>query len=138
MADPLITGQLPETDYLAFPFRMTGTGGRTSDRPAHIREQIAQVLYTDPLERVFRPDFGAGIRRLIFEPNAEALWELTRKRLQTSLADVLRGEVDSRTIEIEVSGEAEKMLIRIAYTLAAVNHAESHEFAVGSGSGGGV
>ncbi len=35
----------------------------------HIREQIEQVLFTDPGERVFRPELGAGMRQLVFEPN---------------------------------------------------------------------
>ena len=38
-------------------------------RVRHIREQIEQVLFTDPGERVFRPEFGAGVRRLVFEPS---------------------------------------------------------------------
>ena len=56
--------------YLAFPFRVEKGGPRLSSRSDHIREQIEQVLFTDPYERVFRPEFGAGVRALVFEPNA--------------------------------------------------------------------
>lgn len=64
--------RLSDPSYLAFPFRIGTDGAKTSTRARHVREQIEQVLFTNPKERVFRPDFGAGVRKLIFEPNASA------------------------------------------------------------------
>jgi phage baseplate assembly protein W len=120
--------------YLTFPFSIGAHGARTSERKSHIREQIEQVLFTNPEERVFRPEFGAGVRRLIFEPNASSLWEITRKRLMASLAEALQGEVDPKTLEVEVRGEGEKLLIVISYALAKIGHTEQqHEFMVGLG-----
>jgi phage baseplate assembly protein W len=100
-----------------------------------VREQIEQVLFTNPGERVFRPEFGAGIRTLVFEPNTSPLWEITRKRLIGSLAEALRGEVDPRTLEVGVTGSGEKLLVVISYTLATLGHAERHEIPVGSEGG---
>lgn len=125
--------QLNDSTYLTFPFSIGPGGARTSERKSHIREQIEQVLFTNPEERVFRPEFGAGVRSLIFEPNASALWEITRKRLLASLAETLQGEVDPKTLEVEVRGEGEKLLIAISYALATIGHTEQHEFMVGSG-----
>lgn len=122
--------RLSDPPYLAFPFSIGATGARISDRANHIRGQIEQVLFTDPDERVFRPEFGAGIKKLIFEPNASALWEVTRKRLTASLADALQGEVDPRTLEINVRGEAEKLIVEIAYNLTTIDHKEQHQFEV--------
>ena len=59
-----------------------------------MREQIEQVLFTDPGDRVFRPEMGAGVRSLLFEPNASPLWTLARKRLMAALAEVLGGTPD--------------------------------------------
>ena len=123
--------KLPTGSYLSFPFSIKADGGATSDRGAHVREQIEQVLFTDPGERVFRPEFGAGVRRLVFEPNNTALWELVRKRLQASLNDALQGEVDPKTLEIEVSADEdnpERLLIGVSYVLATIGHRESHNF----------
>ncbi len=95
------------------------------------------MLFTDPGERVFRPEFGAGVRRLVFEPNNTALWELVRKRLQASLNVALQGEVDPKTLEIEVSADEdnpERLLIEISYMLATIGHRESHNFTVDSES----
>ena len=39
----------------------------------HIRDLIEQVLFTSPGERVMRPDFGAGLLALVFEPNSVEL-----------------------------------------------------------------
>jgi phage baseplate assembly protein W len=125
--------ELTTAVYLAFPFRVSAGGPAVSDRSNHIREQIEQVLFTNPGERVFRPEFGAGIRALVFEPNSTALWDLTRKRLTASLTEALQGEVDPRTLEIEVEGEGETLMVIISYTLATIGHTERHEILVGSG-----
>ena len=122
--------RLSDPPYLAFPFRIGEDGAQTSSRSRHVRGQIEQVLFTNPYERVFRPEFGAGVRKLIFEPNASALWEVTRKRLTASLADALKGEVDPRTLEVNVRGEDEKLIVEIAYNLTTIGHTEQHQFVV--------
>jgi len=127
--------RLADPPYLAFPLRLDGSGPALSDRSRHVREQIEQVLFTDPGERVFRPDFGAGIRSLIFEPNASPLWTITRKRLIASLAEALKGEVDPKSLAIDVTGEEEKVFVVINYTLATLGHTEEHRFELGSGGG---
>jgi hypothetical protein len=126
---------LIESQYLKFPFCVGDDGPKTSSRLEHVREQIEQVLFTSPKERVFRPEFGVGVRRLVFEPNNAALRNTTLKRLNASLAEALHGEVDPRTLEIDVSSENEKLIIHISYVLAAINRQESHTFALGSPGG---
>ena len=123
---------LIESQYLKFPFSMEQNGPNTSTRSEHVREQIEQVLFTSPKERVFRPEFGVGVRRLVFEPNNAALRNTTLKQLNASLAEALHGEVDPRTLEINVSNEEEKLIIHISYVLAAINRQESHTFPLGS------
>jgi hypothetical protein len=123
--------RLPRTRYMAFPFRLEPEGAATSTRMEHIREQVAQVLFTSPGARVFRPDFGFGARRHVFEPNAAPLWELARSRLFGSLAEALAGEVDPKTLKVEVGpgpGQPEVLLVSITYTIAALQKEESHSF----------
>jgi hypothetical protein len=132
MTSPLQT-RLPRTRYMAFPFRMEADGAKTSMRAEHIREQVMQVLFTSPGERVFRPEFGFGARQHVFEPNAKPLWELAQNRLQGSLAEALAGEVDPKTLRVEVGAPAdtpERLLVRISYVIAALQKEESHAFAV--------
>ena len=113
--------------YLAFPFRVDKEGSIAETRQAHVRAQIEQVLFTNPRERVFRPEFGAGVRRLIFEPNNQSLWGATRRRLNSSLTQALHGEVDPKTIKVDLNSDGEKLLIRISYTLAAIGVHETYQ-----------
>lgn len=129
--------RLPDPPYLRFPFgaeRPDGAGAPAmSRRVAHVREQIEQVLFTNPGERVFRPEFGGGLKRLVFEPNNSVLWETTRKRLASTLAETLQGEVDPKTIEVEVIGETERLAIRVSYVLATIGYREVHGFPISGG-----
>ena len=122
--------RLIDPSYLSFPFSIGTTGAATSGRSAHVRQQIEQVLFTDPGERVFRPEFGAGIRAVIFEPNDSVLSELLRKRLTDSLTDALRGEVDSKSLQVELTRDEEKLFVVISYALATIGQSESHEIAL--------
>ncbi len=128
--------RLASPEYLRFPLRVDAGGPRVSGRSRHVREQIEQVLFTDPGERVFRPEFGAGIRTLVFEPNSSALAEVTKKRLVSSLSVALEGEVDPRSLRVEVEGESEKLVVVISYALATIGQTERHEIPVGTGGGG--
>jgi phage baseplate assembly protein W len=122
--------RLVDPSYLSFPLRIGASGAATSSRRAHVREQIEQVLFTDPGERVFRPEFGAGIRAVIFEPNDSVLSELLRKRLADSLADALRGEVDPKSLQVELNRDEERLLVVISYALATVGQSESYAIAL--------
>ncbi len=124
--------QLNNPDFMKFPLEISATGALTSSRRQHIREQIEQVLFTSPGERWFRPEFGIGVRALVFEPNVSPLWTVTKKRLLASLGAALAGEVDPSTLDVNVEGVDEKLFITIAYTLATINHTEKIEFAIGT------
>ncbi|HRF06667.1 GPW/gp25 family protein [Accumulibacter sp.] len=127
---------LSDTQYLKFPFAIGADGPLTSSRADHVREQIEQLLFTSPKERVFRPEFGVGIRRLVFEPNNAALWNITHKQLLSSLAEALHGEVDSRTLKVSLEQRDAELVILISYQLAAINRQESQAFSIG-GTGNG-
>lgn len=132
--------RLADPPYLAFPFRIERGEPATSGRSAHVSEQIEQVLLTVPSERVFRSEFGAGIHAQVFEPNNHALEELTENRLVASLAEALQGEVDPKTLRVQVrtAGDGEQLLIVISYTLATIGHKEERKFLVSRGGGGSV
>jgi len=122
--------------YLKFPFRIGDGGPQTSARARHVREQIEQVLFTLPQERVFRPQFGVGVRRLVFEPNDSTLWNMTKKQLITSLSQALLGEVDPQTLDVSLEPNDGALIINISYTLAAINVDESYSFEIIGGGHG--
>ena len=120
--------RLVDPPYLAFPLSISGAAPRLASRSEHVRGQIEQVLFTLPGERVFRPEFGAGVKALVFEPNDTPLWQLAKRRMLASLAEALQGEVEPKSIEVEVSGDDATLTIAVAYTLAAIGHRESQIF----------
>jgi phage baseplate assembly protein W len=69
-----------------------------------VRDLIDQLLFTNPGERVNRPDFGSGLLQLIFAPNspelAAALQFTVQAALQQWLGDVIQVQA------LEVSSEA--------------------------------
>jgi hypothetical protein len=127
------SAKLPAVSYMGFPFRIASEGAKTVRRFDHIRDQVEQVLLTSPGERVFRPEFGFGARRHVFEPNSTSLWEYAQNRLFGALSEALAGEVDPQTIQVTVGpgpGAPEVLLVRIRYVIAALQKEEIHEIEV--------
>ncbi|MES3012714.1 MAG: GPW/gp25 family protein [Pseudomonadota bacterium] len=72
--------------HLDHPFHIDALGrsAQTNDTD-HLRDLIAQVLFTAPGERVMRPDFGSGLLGLVFEPNSSTLAATTQMLVQGAL-----------------------------------------------------
>lgn len=99
-----------------FPFHFDRLGHTAlTDDEDHIRDMIEQFLFTNPGERVNRPDFGSGLLQMIFAPNspelAAALQFTIQGGLQRWLGDVI--EVQA----LEVTSEDETLYVQVKYTL---------------------
>ncbi len=92
----------PDGRHLAFPFRI-GSDGRTVTRASvadHVRDEVMQLLLTNPGERPFLPEFGGGVRRLIFEPASDVLRGVTKARITQALQDWLGHRLTLEDIEV--------------------------------------
>ena len=101
-----------------FPFGINAAVGRLRQEPdydAYIVQLIKQVIFTGPGERINRPDFGAGVRRLLFAPNSIGTASLAQTMIFQAL-DTWLGKV-IRVDQISVAAEAEKLLIAVNYTV---------------------
>jgi uncharacterized protein len=102
------------TGHLDLPVHVDGRGrlGVTAGDD-HIGDLIRQVLFTNPGERVNRPDFGCGLLQLVFLPNSEPLAIATqftvKSALQKWLGDVI--QVD----DVEVTAVESTLRVRVAY-----------------------
>ncbi|MGD8702065.1 MAG: GPW/gp25 family protein [Desulfosarcina sp.] len=102
--------------YMDYPFHLDGRGrSAETDDNDHVRDLIYQVLFTNPGERVNRPDFGCGLKRLVFMPNSDALAASTQAivhgALQRWLGKVIR--VESVTVSaVEAQLEVNVVYIR--------------------------
>jgi phage baseplate assembly protein W len=89
-------------DTLDFPYHFDGRGRTaTTGTFDHIRDLIEQVLFTAPGERVMRPDFGAGLLTLVFEPNSTTLAATTRFLVQSALQQHLSHLIAVSDVEVE-------------------------------------
>ena len=85
--------------------------------PAHVEQLMRQVLLTNPGERINRPDFGCGLRRMVFAPNSDVLAGLLQVTVRQALEEWLSSVVE--TEEVTATAENEKLLVVIRYVLKA-------------------
>jgi phage baseplate assembly protein W len=103
-----------------YPFRIDeglGTLGEEKDYERHVEQLMRQILFTNPGERINRPDFGCGIRRMVFAPNSDVSASLTKVIISQSLEKwigTLIEVIDVNTVAVE-----EKLEIRIVYLIKA-------------------
>lgn len=88
-----------------------------SDYATHVDQLVRQVLLTDPGERINRPDFGCGIRRMLFAPNDPAAAALAQVTVAEALRRWLSPAIDVN--EVVVRAVDERAEISVAYTLKA-------------------
>lgn len=106
---------MTKTDYFDFPFHVDGRG-RTAqtDDDDHIRDLIYQVLFTNPGERVNRPDFGCGVAQLLFMPNSDTLAGATQFLI---LGALTRWLDDVIVVEqVEVLARDNQLQVLVAFT----------------------
>ncbi len=116
---------------IAFPFRFDVRGHTAECADAqHVREMLEQLLFTNPGERVNRPDFGSGLLQLVFAPNspelAAALQFTTRAAIQNWLGDVLDLQA------LDVAAENATLRISIRYTLRRSGEVRTETFERGA------
>ncbi|MCB0560446.1 MAG: GPW/gp25 family protein [Lewinellaceae bacterium] len=110
----------PPITAIRFPFAVDGGLGALAEEnsyDAHVVQLIKQVLFTGPGERINRPDFGCGLRRMVFAPNSDATANLTRvaivQALEKWLGSVLKAE------EVTVQVVDERLEVKLVYILKA-------------------
>ena len=98
---------------IGFPWTLDHRG-RTAlaEDDVHIRQLIEQVLFTSPGERVNRPDFGSGVRQLLFAPLSTELAAATQIVVQGSLQQWLGELIDVQAVEIEVNDSELAIIIQ--------------------------
>ena len=85
-----------------------------------IRQAILIILGTDPGERVMRPDFGAGLRALVFEPINTNTMALAKHRVEQALI-VWEPRIDSVAVEVTAQPAIGRLEIEIRYRVRRTN-----------------
>jgi len=92
-----------------------GSLAEETDFAAHVEQMILQVLFTGPGERVNRPDFGCGVRRMVFAPNSVVSAALAQVTIFQSLTKWLGTLIVVNNVQAQAVDDT--MEISIVYTL---------------------
>lgn len=107
-------------DY-AFPFRIDPASGQAAQTNygSHVDQMIRQILLTARGERADMPEFGCGLKQLIFAPYSDALNATTQILVQQALNRWLSDQISVQqvTVPTPIAGQEDQITIQINYTL---------------------
>jgi phage baseplate assembly protein W len=106
----------------AFPLQLTPAGKvEMAAYEEDIRQAIYVILSTNPGERVMRPDFGAGLRALVFEPLNTTTMELARRRVEQALI-LWEPRIDVHQVKVSIHPQQRNcLLIEVNYLVRTTN-----------------
>jgi phage baseplate assembly protein W len=85
-----------------------------------IRQAIEIILGTAQGERVMRPDFGAGLHTLVFEPLSTTTIALVRHRVEEALI-TWEPRIDNVTVDVTADPPQGRFLIDVHYRVRSTN-----------------
>jgi uncharacterized protein len=107
-------------DY-AYPFRIDPASGQAAQTnyATHVDQMIRQILLTSPGERADLPQFGCGLRQLLFAPHSTARDATTQILVQQALSEWLSDQITVQKVTVgpPAPGQEEQLLVQIDYTL---------------------
>lgn len=120
---------------LGFPPRLQDGRFVWSADAVSVAESIRLILATEPNERVRLPSFGAGLARLLFEPNTAATRQLIRGAIERSLA-TWEPRIVIEAVRVDPDpADPESAIADIAYRLVATGGLERATLSLNLGRG---
>jgi phage baseplate assembly protein W len=106
----------------AFPVTTDDSGGvAMAEGAADVDQAVRLILETEPGERVMRPDFGCGLRDLVFAPLNVGTRTIVRQRVEQGLT---RWEPRIDVVDVQVltdDAHAGRLLVHIDYRIRSSN-----------------
>ena len=110
-----------------FPFHFDGRGRTAAtDDDDHIRDLIEQVLFTNPGERVNRPDFGSGLLQLVFAPNSPELAAATQFQVQGALQQWLGDLIQIESVQVTAADST--LAVQVNYVVRRNQERQTAQF----------
>jgi phage baseplate assembly protein W len=104
-----------------YPFAVDqglGAWMQEHDYGKHVEQLMMQVLFTNPGERINLPDFGCGIRQMVFAPNSDVTANLVQVMIQQALTTWLPTLIT--VIDVKATANDDKLEINIVYLIIAI------------------
>jgi len=107
-----------------FHFDQRGRTAATGDDD-HIRDMIEELLFTNPGERVNRPDFGSGLLQLVFAPNSPELAAALQFTAQAALQRYLGDLIDLQSLEVVSQDSSLSLVVKYVVKLTGDSRTEN-------------
>ena len=120
--------KLQNGKHLSFPFRV-GADGRTTTVKTldeHVRDEILQLILTNQGERLFVPEFGGGVRRMVFENADDTTAAVAKATITQAINRWLGHRVKLEELEVQVTDSTIEVIVR--YRLAGTEDARVLRF----------
>lgn len=85
-----------------------------------IRQAIRIILDTEPGERVMRPDFGAGLRAILFEPINMHTIALLKHRVEQALI-IWEPRIDQLQVQVQADPPRGMLTLDLRYRVRVTN-----------------
>ena len=108
---------------IEFPYQFDGRGRSAEAATAdYVKQLVEQTLFTSPGERVNLPQFGCGLRALVFAPITDALAATVQLRVLQSLDQWLAGIVTVSEVSVLTASQNSALApgtiqVTVAYTI---------------------
>jgi uncharacterized protein len=114
---------MARADY-GFPFRIdagSGQAGQTA-YPSHVDQMLRQLLLTAPGERACLPEFGCGLRQLLFAPRSGALEAAVAIQVRQAVERWLADQVQLIEVKLDDEGtdpglDEGELVVSVSYVL---------------------
>lgn len=105
----------------SFPLKPVGGKLRWASYDERVEQAIGIVLLTGKGERVMLPEFGAGLRNYVFEPNSVATHRALEREVRKALVD-WEPRIDVKQVVASASPEQSNLvLLEISFVVRATN-----------------
>jgi phage baseplate assembly protein W len=106
----------------SFPLALTPDGEiQMAVHEEDVRQAIRIILSTSLGERVMRPDFGAGLRSVLFEPLSTTTMSLVQHHVERALVE-WEPRIDLLNVTVEADNvTVGRLLIELQYRVRATN-----------------
>ena len=111
----------PDGRHLSFPFRIAPEGrtATVATLEEHVYGEVLQLLLTTPGERPFVPDFGGGVRRMVFEGTGQTTEAMAKALISQAISRWLYQRVTLQ--ELNVTTQNSSVIIDLTYRIVGVN-----------------
>lgn len=111
---------------VSLPFNQAGVFGTTYVTRDAIRNNVLNFFLSEPGERPFRPDFGGGLRRFIFEQSDNQSAEDVERHIAENIALVFPN-IEITDLQILRNPDFNQVVVQLRYDVANTNISDEIE-----------